>query len=83
MKTMKFNARESANLSEREMEQLRGGDGETYETRNCNCGCKYADAGGSSYDANGYANARANKDTTVGGTTTHTVIIVTKSNFDS
>lgn len=76
MKRMKLNALESTNLNEREMRQLRGG--QAMETRNCNCGCKYADRGGSSYNANGCANAMANKDTTIGGPVTHTIIVSTE-----
>lgn len=81
MKSLKLNSLESSNLSNKEMLLIKGGD--SYETRYCNCGCKYADQpGGSSYDANGFANAKANKDTVIGGETTHTVIVVIRDGIN-
>ncbi len=52
MKKLKLNALAKKNLSELEMNQVRGGDC-------CGCSCYYADNGGSSIDANGSANNKA------------------------
>lgn len=51
MKSLKLNALERANLSNREMEQVKGG-----EERKCVCGCLYENKGGSSFEDNGKAN---------------------------
>jgi natural product precursor len=50
MKKMKLNALENQNLSNKEMNKVRGGDG-------CGCGCAYANSGGSSTGDNANANA--------------------------
>ena len=56
MKNMKLNALEKQNLSNKEMNKVRGGAGD------CCCGCNYAgQPGGSSIAANGNANDAGDK----------------------
>ena len=52
MKKIKLNVLAEKNLSELEMNQVRGGGG-------CGCSCYYADNGGSSSGDNGSANNKA------------------------
>jgi natural product precursor len=54
MKSLKVNRIEKENLSEKEMNQVRGGN-------TCGCGCLYADKGGSSTYDNANANLADNK----------------------
>lgn len=52
MKSLKINFSEAEVLNEKEMAAVQGGY--------CVCGCKYANNGGSSTDANGRANSNGN-----------------------
>lgn len=52
MKSLKGNFSEAEVLNEKEMAAVQGGM--------CVCGCKYANNGGSSTDANGRANSNGN-----------------------
>jgi hypothetical protein len=66
MDTIKFNRTGNFQLTNNETNELRGGDG--YKI--CYCGCCYEDQpGGSTTEANAYAN----KDTTTGKTNCATV----------
>ncbi|GHV34145.1 hypothetical protein FACS1894178_1080 [Bacteroidia bacterium] len=53
MKNLKLNKLEERNLSEKQMNNIKGG-----EPHKCGCGCCYANSGGSSVCANGKANAQ-------------------------
>lgn len=53
MKSLKLNQLESQRLAKKEMKDVTGGSDQYY----CTCGCKYANNGGSSVEANGMANA--------------------------
>lgn len=52
MKSLKGNFSEAEVLNEKEMAAIQGGM--------CVCGCRYANNGGSSTDANGRANSKGN-----------------------
>jgi natural product precursor len=56
MKKIKLNTLESQNLSNKEMNRVRGG-----EDVACCCACAYANNGGSSTNDNGCANAKEGK----------------------
>lgn len=62
MKKLKINQIENQKLSEKALNNLKGGEG-VY----CSCGCKYANQGGSSVDANGAANSRSGLRSNDGG----------------
>lgn len=49
MKNLKLNALSANSLTEREMNQMKGG-------KSCSCGCQHAGSGGSSIEANRDAN---------------------------
>lgn len=62
MKKIKINQIVNQKLSEKALNNLKGG-----EAVYCSCGCKYANQGGSSVDANGAANSRSGLRSNDGG----------------
>lgn len=62
MKKIKINQIANQKLSEKALNNLKGG-----EAVYCSCGCKYANQGGSSVDANGAANSRSGLRSNDGG----------------